>query len=471
MADAPPPAEIEFLEPGQDKPVSAGRVKVRVAVYSKSALTRADLIVDGRRLPLDVSKAQVGDQGQVALIAEMDVRLTRGANNLQVDAINAGGLSRSKPLVISYTCQPLRLVVDSLEPVDGNGARLQAELVNNRWVFKDANVSGLGRLKGRIEFPDGNAADRNDKIEVRAFVNGFQQSAVLEPAADSSKLERSFTADLVFNRTGDNHVCLDAPEQDAGCCSDFHVRCPAPESRQRLHVLIISPKEQDPKQLQDQVLDALQAPLRSLPGRATVFEHVNPITVVGPDTMYDNVWAQLSIIQKMIRKANAIRPMNDVFVVYYAGGEALGERGNVFEAYNAIAQLRWEESGIPCNALVNLLAHTQGAQLLLLDVARKKFPGSNQAVAFRDQIDRWTQEYPDAQLNMGLLRYAWLGQGSRPVDARLITALKQASPRSARLSQLFSLLNETSGPVPKAELAINMYIPTDLENLRLHRGL
>ena len=46
--------------------------------------------------------------------------------------------------------------------------------------------------------------------------------------------------------------------------------------------------------------------------------------------------------------------------------------------------------------LVNVLSHTPGAHLLLLDVMRKGTGPADKTAFFRDQIDQWSQSYPDA---------------------------------------------------------------------------
>ena len=51
--------------------------------------------------------------------------------------------------------------------------------------------------------------------------------------------------------------------------------------------------------------------------------------------MSGTVNAGLYTIRKRIQRANSLQPMNAVFVVYYNGGEALGERGNILEPYTA----------------------------------------------------------------------------------------------------------------------------------------
>ena len=126
-------------------------------------------------MPLDISKATADAQGQISLNIEMEISLERGANNLHVEATNAGGLSRSKPLVVSFTYLPLRLLIDSLEPKNGAGPVLKPELSHNHWDFKDSVRSAVVRHTGRIEFPDASAAERAGKTFVRAVVNGFQQ--------------------------------------------------------------------------------------------------------------------------------------------------------------------------------------------------------------------------------------------------------------------------------------------------------
>jgi len=471
-----PPAEIEILEPAQNVNVQRPEIKIRVAVRSKSPIAKAELVVGSsrgsRRWPLDLKPVLPNGQGPDSLNAELDVPLFDEANNVWVETTNAGGINTTKPLVVSYIRPPFRLIVDSLELKNGAGQTLRPETGAGPLVFKESAESGLVRLKGHIDCLDAKTAERKEPISIRAFVNGFQQEkpVVFDKPADFPRNEWRFTADLVLSRNRDNHVCLDAPEQEAFHCSDFQVACRSPESRQRLHVLILSPREENPEQLKNRVLEAIQSQSKASGAQPTVFVDVHSQIVTGRMTMSGYVNTQLVKMRNQILQLNRIQAMNDVFVIYYQGGEAIKEKGNYLESYDVVQQKRWEDSGIPCELLFRLLAHTQGAHLLLLDVARAKVAPGGLKTSSRDRFEHWNEDYRNAQLNMGYLRYAWLGQGSQPVNAQLITALNKEFRKSPRLTHLFSLLNDVPGAIAKSDLVINKYVPSDLENLQLHSG-
>ena len=116
--------------------------------------------------------------------------------------------------------------------------------------------SGRVRLCGRVVWDDPEDDERLTKANlIRVFVNGFQQiPGVLQPASKDNKRVREFQADILLNEETNNKVGITVPglEQDAGNRTVFIVDCEKPVKEQRLHLLVLSFKQQDEKKLKDQ---------------------------------------------------------------------------------------------------------------------------------------------------------------------------------------------------------------------------
>ena len=157
--------------------------------------------------------------------------------------------------------------------------------------------------------------------------------------------------------------------------------------------------------------------------------------------------------------------MNDVVMIYYQGGEAINERGNFFQTFAGQGQNAMREFGMPCDELVQFLAETGGAHVLLLDVDRGPLPRDAQPGQFRDKIVHWKDDYPQAEAHVGVLRDAWLGENDPPREARLIAAMGNILPRAARLSQVVTFMENTFATRRDSPLAISIYVPHDLQPL------
>jgi hypothetical protein len=468
-ADVLPPPVLEFLQPRQNLGVSRPGLAVRYLVRSVSPLASARLVRDGRPpLPLDPSAAVRDAAGQFELAGEQEVELAPGANHLRLEAVNASGRRVSPPLVVTYTPPPFRLVIDGLEPFKPAGPAVPPQrLSRGRIAFPEGVENGHVRLHGHILWGDDRAARAQEDVPVRAFVNGFQQMPVrLRPSAGADRLQTPFEASLLLNWEKHNHVSLVASGQDADDRSEFVVDCRRPVTRQRLHLLVLSPEGQDAGELKAQVLRAVQARAGADGLKTPAFEDVELYgPLVGSQVRAPYVYGQLFNIKTMIDLAPEGAPMSDVVMIYYQGGESVNEQGNFFQTHAGRGPGEARETGIPCDKLVEFLAAMPGAHLLLLDVERGRPAGGG-----RDKIVRWQDDYPEAQTHVGVLRYAWRGKAAPPVEARLISTMGKAIPRAARLNQVIRLMGEMIAASRNADLVIYKYVPQDLQELLVGGG-
>lgn len=304
-------------------------------------------------------------------------------------------------------------------------------------------------------------------MPIRVFVNGFQQPlARFKRSAGASQLQTPFEADLLLNRDKDNHVRLAVPGQDAADHTEFVVDCRQPVKQQRLRLLTLSPRGKDGGELTEQVLQAIHSSPTAQELKAPAFEEVKPYgPLVGWQVEAPFIYGQLFTIKTEIDVAREGSPMNDVVMIYYQGGEAINEHGNFFQTYAGQGQGTVKEFGMPCDELVQFLAETGGAHVLLLDVDRYPPAGSPQPGLVRDKIVHWKDDYPQAEAHVGVLRDAWLGKTDPPRETRLITTMGKIIPQAGRLSQVVALMEKTLATLRNSDVVIYTYVPNDLQGL------
>src|SRR2546423_15720815 len=117
------------------------------------------------------------------------------------------------------------------------------------------------------------------------------------------------------------------------------------------------------------------------------FEQVEPYgPLIGSKVRPGYIYDQLHNIKVAIELAQVGSPMNDVVMVYYQGGEAVNDQGNFFQTYAGQGQGVAKRFDIPCDILVEFLAETPGAHVLLLDVDRDPSGKDSQPARVRDKI-------------------------------------------------------------------------------------
>jgi WD40 repeat protein len=451
----PPPA-VEFLSPRQNQVVLDPDLEVRFQVRSVSALTKVQLVVEGQPpLPADLGQVQRGPEGQYELTVTLPVKLTRRLNNLYVEAVNAGGRRVSPPLVVNYVPPPFRVEIAGLE-LRPRGQRLEPKkLSRGRLQFGELE-HGRARLHGRILWADDRTARAAHRPAIRVFVNGFQQGpgSLLAPTGPR---ETPFQADLVLNRDKGNRVSVAVTGQDGADSLSFEVDCRQPVREQRLHLLILSASRKRPDELRKEVEGAVRTP---------AFAQVETYgTLTGSEVHQTSIYSQLIAIQDTVRGdlARGGRPMNEVVMIYYQGGEALTAEGNLFRGAGAAPGL-----AIQCDKLVEYLSEIPGAHVLLLDVDRD--PAAPPRGGARDKIDSWKDDYPQVRFHVGVLRCAWRGKGPPPKEARLITALGKATTRAARLHAVIEQTERLVAAAGTSDLLVfTPRLPEDLNDLLVGR--
>jgi WD40 repeat protein len=438
---APKPPLGEILEPQSETPVNPNdpTITVKFRVQSASPLQALDLVHEsGRSVQRHAIKAPRPGE-----VHETKISLLAGVNSLRLEAVNDGGKAFSAPVVVTYSPPPVRVFLERLEVKDADQARVLLPQIrpDGRLTFPESR-RGRARLHGRVVWD----ADKDEQFKathlVHVFVNGFrQETAPLSPTADRPR-ERTFAADLVFNRAADNlvEVALPSVKQDASNRVTFTVPCKEPVGSQRLHLLLVSLNAQDEQQLTALALAALQ--VRPTPTGQLLAPAFDQITVYEPLTDFrvtpGEIYKQLSKIERAIERQTADAAANDVVVVYYQGSEALDPaRVSYFSTSYSRHDPELYRSAVPCESLARRMAETRGLPLLLLDVAA---PG--RALDDADRMARWSQG-----LRVGLLRYARLTDRDSPADTpHLLADLAEATRSADTLEKVSAYLGAKLSP-------------------------
>jgi WD40 repeat protein len=460
-----PPPVVELLDPGRDMPTSWPELQVRYRVRSVSPLTLAHLVVEGRPpVSLDVSKARrAGDEFE--LTGEEKVTLARGINQLHLEAVNASGRRVTPSVVVTYVPPPFQLVVDDLEPIEGPGVPVHAvRQPRGRFAFPGGIDRGQVRITGHILWADEKTAKAAEEyLPIRVVVNGFQQVRVrLLPTQPGDPPRTPFEADLLLNWEKDNHVQIDAPGEEAGNPCDFLVDCRQPVKKQRLHLLVVSPQEQNADELNRQVLRAVQA-RETKDGRleAPAFAEVRQYpSLIGAHVYPESIYTRLADIKRTILAASGPAPMNDVVMIYYQGDE----RGISSRALDDPGAGLPDELGGSDAWLVEVLSRTPGAHIMWLDEERRVATGAARPGTKPVALSHLDREFTDVR-SVVVVRYAWMGRP--PVDRRLIPVMGQVVSRAPRLGELIAAMGKVIEGGKPADLLVypDRYVPADLRLL------
>jgi hypothetical protein len=437
---APPAkARVEVLDPRVNENVTARDYRVSFEVRSETPLRRVQLL----RGQEGLFTANLGGRQHVK--ETVLVKLVPGPNDLRVEAVNDGGLQDA---AVTLTCvyRPVRVVIDRLESLTTPGQffepRAEAD-ETGRTVFP-AVSEGKARLRGRVVWVNDQDQLLGGSPQLRIYVNGFQQIPVTLRRASEGAKERTFEADVLFNRAKDNLIDIDLPDLclDADHAHQCVVRsCSRPYQGQRLHLLVVGIGLDDGKKLVDGALKALQAragPDR--PGHFTAPPAFQEVVLYGPlvqDVGPGDVFHKLNDIRKRIESSDIRDPaaqFSDVVLLYYQGNERITREGHFFLTDETQYDSNLQRSAVSCDRVARFFAATEGAQLLLLDTVRSVAgPGPAE-----DRVDRWPTD-----ARAGVLRSAWLSPGRVPADARLLAALEKDWPRADSLGRLEGELEGT----------------------------
>lgn len=437
----PPVLAVSGTDEDGDQLVQDPDFRVAFRVTSAAKITKAQVVREiDKPLPADLATVVRKKDGTYELKAELSVRLQPKLNLVRVEAANEGGGEVGRTLRINYVPRPAELVLDSLaveggpvlEPLPGHPAEFPPV------------PAGRVQLRGRVRWDRDDAPGLREARVVRVFVNGFQQQPQpLQPAAPGSR-EREFQTDLLLTRADDdlNQVSLSVPQLDKDAVTHFTLRCTQPEKAQRLHLLMVSPTQKDPKALEAQLFQVfgVSGPPSHL--KAKAFDPVYPYgPLVGDFAGPEFVNGGLLQIQQSIRQRTVAAglPSADLVVIYYRGRELLDKDGNLFPTGDE------EEPAIRPDRLAEVFEDTPGAYVLLLDVER---PAAAAADAGPDKLAAWKHHFPKAAQNASVYRFAWLGSGAVPANERLIAALQKAMPGSVTLQDVTRAVRKFAAQAP-----------------------
>jgi hypothetical protein len=403
--------------------VSRPEQKVRFQVRSPAPLKRVALTVlrqDGKGAPrlFDVADAKKTSTGY-ELTADATLHLAPGVNTLRVEAENAGGAGEAGPVVINFVPPPVALVLDSLEPRDGGPRVLIHQDEDGKLRCPPAPRARM-TLRGKVVWDQADPQQVNKRQYVSVFVNGAQQwRGELEPARVGERA-RAFTANVLLSSKQANYIEVDVPglNLDENDKSTVVLGCTQPLPEQWLHVQVISPDDPSPKQLMDDVRKKLEVTDYS-PERQE-FVHLKfirgklyrPMTGdVDPDMV---AFRLLTIKRQIAQRARDGWP-NDVVVVYYVGGEKTDDAGRL----KSLTHGRPAQVLITRDKLEEAFNDMLGVKVVLLDVSRAEVGRDVDISRIRREVARWL----DPPSKNAWLRAAWLGAGSAPLEARLLTAV------------------------------------------------
>ncbi|GIW79576.1 MAG: hypothetical protein KatS3mg105_1383 [Gemmatales bacterium] len=462
-AKPPAKAEVEFVTPTKDTVVTDPDLTVQFRVKSDSPLTRVELRQTAGREELretfPVRNLAADADGYYRF--QKRIRLLPRENRLYASAVNKGGETRTA-LVVSYLYTPVQLIVDRLEPAGPVGKPIQPTVLpDQRIAFKKPAEIARLRLRGRVRWSKDDDQEMTKVKLIRVYVNGFQQiPAVLEPPKGAER-ERVFVADLILNRPVDNRIEIELPDlkSDANNRREFTLDCLKPESGQRLHLLIVGVGEKDESKLTNQALLALRAQREKDTIRTPAFSEVR---IYGPLTDFvtpQQVYAQLCLIKKTIDVLAGKGSPNDVVMVYYQGGEALKQNGNVFETSLSQYDKQLKRTGITFEGLQGFFDETLGAKLLWLDVAPVEVDETG-----KDQV---ADLPPEANIN--ILRYRWISrQLARRGGINLLADWQQAMIRD-NVGFLGSVTRQIADLYQKDYLNYQSFVPESLSKLLVNR--
>jgi hypothetical protein len=471
----------------RDTEIDVPRYRVRWTVQSKSRLERVGLTHrhDGRVVERKEALAKAGELVDANDVWDVDLR--PGLNELQVDAVNDGGLQTAS-VRVSYIEKPVRVEIDGLELRRAQpGVVMHSEDVRDgTLVFAKAD-DGLARLHGRVIWQVAKDRPADSALTVRTWVNGFQQIPTrLRPAEDRPN-ESIFEADMVLNRVNDNHILIKVPDlkekkESLKRCLVRH--CAKPVTEQRLNLLVVGAEAADKKHLFDRALVALGAEALANKttvdsgrarasaegfGRATgAFQSIGEVVVL-PGSEADKYAVRDGFfrIRNAIEQGDPDRPVNDIVVFYFQGKEAIRPTGAGTSDHFLLVNDTDEDYRISCDQLATLFGESVGAQIILLDVARE--PGQLGVLDPQaDKIRFWPLAGDESDL-IAVFRSAWLGPNQQPREVQLINMLQEAVAKFGVLGKIGKEIRTRYSEIRNYPVRYDPHLPAELADLKIGR--
>jgi WD40 repeat protein len=449
--DKPPPAvppKVTLKIPDQDTTQQA-KYHVKFVVTSESPLKSVEVWRGDR----SVHKSDLKDVPKVGKQyewqEEVDVDLGWEANRLHVTAVNDGGTGRSAEAVVTVLRPPVRVVVEridvlgekgdvvkTLEPVEQTKERVRFDVPQRAFVF----------LTGRVEWPDGRSGQLDDQLlKVVVNVNDSQQFPVALEARQPRTNRRTFRVPFVLTQKEKNRIDIKLPnlKEVVDSPREFTLDCAKPETRQRLHVLIVGVDVKDGEALKRRLLSEMGKDLPSgLQGEFTaspVFEKARLAAVLCGNVRKEAILGQLSAIERQIRTVQEqTKLMNDVVLIYYQGGEGVDERGNRY--LKTTLNEKFPDQPLELAALAySDIPRIPGVQVMLLNVT----PGKSGAVASKTDV------VPGDE-HVGMICYKWQSQSGSFFDY-FDKALKEAHTVGAIEKQVTAAVKNDKNALPGEE--------------------
>jgi hypothetical protein len=470
----PEPVALISLDPQSDLKTTESEMTVHLTVTSKSPLASVRVFHDEKLV--ETFRQDQPTRGETYIVdRSVTVSLAPDLNSISVRAANGGG-EVDATVRVSRIEPPVQVVISKLScrlPDGGVQDILPTSRDGSFVRFKDSAANWNPVLHGYVKWSKDSPDLKAPRHPVQVWVNGFQQlPGLLDPAADGERIRR-FSMPIMLNQSSDNRIAIRLPDlkDDEASSVDFSVDSVNPQLEQRLHVVIVGvgvpPEEQE--SLLDQFAAAMEVPADGWQGRSFksgAFPMGRVYSVWTGDDLDDtNVFGSLHRIGESIRQLNQEDPQNDVVMLYYQGGELVEQPQEFFLTMQPVddqvltpEMLRRRH--LSSLDLTKVISRMQGAQVLLLDVARTpsaaKMPYAK--LAGFDQA--------------AVLRYAWLQLPQR-IKSQLLIAMSAAT--SAKLS-LGEMRDQVQGQARAVEnqfpdtLRFEHHVPESLRQLLVIRS-
>jgi hypothetical protein len=470
MALAPPVPRVRFISPPALDTARRPEYVVSFRVESARPLERVEIRRDSEVLyRADLKRVEL-QGGLYVLQQEALLRLKKGANTLELVAVNTEGPSPRAEVVVSYIEPAVLVTIDQVECFanDSKGQQVlkPAYGTNGDFVFPPAPRS-LVLVAGRMRWSDPNAKALGDRgLALVTKVGGYRQYPVaLEPRGHGGEANvRRFRVPLVLigRKNRIKFELWSAGQERRLSRSVFELACNAPVEKQRLHLFIIGVNVTDAEGLKNRVLDALAVDSKDRPAgsqgtflKKPPFEWCALYGVLAGEVDRAMVEARLVEIDNEIKRLGRVTGWaNDVVLIYYQGEDAVvpGKKERWLKMSNNFRypKVPVQQFALPCHDL----SWGSGTRLLLLNVPWA--PGDLEAGP------DWGGD-PDT----GFLRYACHDPAEvRTASPALLSLLQQAIRKHGRLGEVAKYLNDLFREQP-SQFSPLVILDEDQANLRI----
>lgn len=464
------PPVIALADGPQDRAIDRPRTTLAFKVSSQSPLARVEVWHAGRaggdfeRVSIiDPTTATAVSDG-FTLNAKADLELRPGVNQVRVVAVNSGGEVVAN-VAISYTAPGALVVIDGVDELGANGT---SRALARKGELYEESVGGLVIVQGRVQWPADDATIRKPGLYAVLFANHIGHQPVrLEPVKEGAS-EFTFSAPVFLN-TRDSTIRVElhatgrdgALPQQAASASNFRVKCKAPITQQRLHVVVIGvdvpPTERFT--LAKQVVKSLGGSVPADRGMrfdrgefklGTFSQAILYPLVIGEVNDGSVAWALDEVNREVTRLSSGggDKWLNDMVLVYYQGKDWTGPDGRRW--LHTSRSLRYPDTVADRFAMrFEGLQSTPGVRLTVVNVANPGKP-----------VDALVAGPP-------LLRYEWKDQASLE---RLFPLLEKAIAARRSLGDIVTDVRGQVAADPQRSGEPLEVIPTELRDRPIGSG-